>query len=286
MKRNFTKLALETSRYCLPSIDITVSDFLDEPNELKRRKFSAVDSKVNQILELLLNNVPLGFSKPNIRSCPKIRFSTNTDGNAQISATLINPNLQYLSQTTSKLPMITFNVRKLKYTVSCLEYARQFICVDRILNRYIGDYNSKKHDESGETAKLITLALNFLIFTDLTIAEDSKIPDNQKFSNSLHRLRSTGYLEYIFRLAYLLRFDVDLIYLCCDGTTAATTSTATTTTTRGNYVYSYKWQGIAGEKSIGVLTAAFSNLASPSHQQHQNENEWFVNVKKRSIIPC
>ncbi|MGI4816409.1 MAG: hypothetical protein ACRYE7_00215 [Janthinobacterium lividum] len=136
----------------------------------------------------------------------------------------------------SKLSLMCLNVNRLVYTTRAFSF------------RKIPDWN------------VGLKALDFYLrhdtsFTNHQLATNSVIghTTNLDFSTLLHRLRSSGYLEYIVELGRCLEYDVEVV-LGHDK----------------QKVYVYKYVGTSVVE--GVLTAYY------------NETQWYVYISKHSRV--
>jgi hypothetical protein len=144
---------------------------------------------------------------------------TEHDPRGVMSLALVNKKSEILKLYSDKLTMLTINVARYFYTLEAF---------------------ALRNNQSDETFPICTQALTFYVETDLryctpeyitrkraqknhipakVLQEDHTIYDkldeiqpNENFSEILHKLRSNGYLEYIFELALETRLNVDLIY--------------------------------------------------------------------------
>lgn len=103
----------------------------------------------------------------------------------------------YLQAYASKLPLMCINVSRLIYTTDAFVYRyRSTDATTDALQFYIG---TDIHEE------------NPVYASDCPPDESSLPPSNELFSNLVHRLRQTGYEEYVFALADHLQLNVDLV---------------------------------------------------------------------------
>lgn len=199
---------------------------------------------------------PCGYERLELLTCRPFNCYADTDSRAQVSLALLNPNARYLIDYANKLPIMSINVRRFKYTVKALRYAEKYIDLTHLFNKY--DDTTTKDD-------IITLGLNLIIDRDLQSLSMRDRP-NQRFSIFLHRLRRTGSLDYTFYLANILKFNVDLVYI----NTRATKRTCET-------VYRYKLSGAIRPKAIGTLTVVYV-------KRHDAESEWFVYIHPKALL--
>lgn len=167
---------------------------MDIERILKRKclsdgKLFAVSS--NSKRPCLLPSLPIpkqrsGFNME-IISMSKMRCQIEIDHRAVVSLALINQHSCVLESYANKLPIMSINVVRLLYTIEAFNMRNQT------------SINSPTEQ-----------ALEFYIRTDLKY-RNKRLPANRQFSDFLHRLRSSGYTDYIFDLATELNFSVDLI---------------------------------------------------------------------------
>lgn len=111
--------------------------------------------------------------------------SVRVDPRAVISLALISHTSPYLRAYATKTALMCVNVSRLIYTT------------DAFTHRNLND-------------DCVTDALEFYIGNDIDRLDMNKAP-NERFSDLLHSLKTTGYEDYIFRLADRLELDVDLV---------------------------------------------------------------------------
>jgi len=136
----------------------------------------------------------------------------------------------------SKLPLMCLNVSRLVYTTRAFGYKKNpnWNIGLKALDFYL------KYDTSYSNHQLPT-------------SSGIELSTNLGFSNLLHRLRSSGYLEYIIKLGRCLAYDVEVIL---------------GDNKRKVYVYKY----VDGLFAEGVLTAYY------------NETQWYVYVSAHSRV--
>lgn len=127
---------------------------------------------------------------------PTGNVHVKVDTRALVSLALLDRAAGYLQAYASKLPLMCINVGRLIYTTDAFVYRNRSV-------------------------DATTAALQFYIGTDIFAASptsdganaDSRPspPPNELFSNLVHRLRQTGYEEYVFALADHLQLNVDLV---------------------------------------------------------------------------
>jgi len=136
----------------------------------------------------------------------------------------------------SKLPLMCLNVSRLVYTTRAFGYKKNpdWNIGLKALDFYL-KYDTSYSNHQLPTSSGINLSMNL------------------DFSNLLHRLRSSGYLEYIIKLGRCLAYDVEVIL---------------GDNKRKVYVYKY----VGGSVAEGVLTAYY------------NEAQWYVYVSAHSRV--
>lgn len=157
------------------------------------------------------------------------------DSRAVVSLALVNPMSLLLESYANKLPMMAINVSRLSYTIEAFTLQNK-----NVLNTSVAQQ-----------------ALDFYFETDVK-HRDKSLPPNEQFSKFLHRLKSPGYLEYIFDLARKTDLNVDYV---ADSKVAA------------RYI---KIKGDPTRQfstSIGFLTAI-----------HEPNNEWYVKILSQPIV--
>lgn len=126
----------------------------------------------------------------------QVSVHVKVDTRALVSLALLDRAAGYLQAYASKLPLMCINVSRLIYTTDAFVYRNR-------------------------SADATTAALQFYIGTDIFAASPTSdganaeprpsTPPNELFSNLVHRLRQTGYEEYVFALADHLQLNVDLV---------------------------------------------------------------------------
>lgn len=124
----------------------------------------------------------------------QIRITMKVDTRAAVSLACWDRTAGYLQAYASKLPLMCVNVSRLIYTTDAFVYRNR-------------------------STDATTDALQFYIGTDIRQEnpcsppddESSTPPSNELFSNLVHRLRRTGYEDYVFALADHLQLNVDLV---------------------------------------------------------------------------
>lgn len=217
-----------------------------------------------------------GFSQPELELCEPFNCHADTDPRAIVSLALINSNSQFLSDYANKLPLMCVNVRRFKYTVKALQYASSHGCTN-FANLY-SFYNDEKTTTTttDENNDIITLGLNFIIHSDLKSLNLRDQP-NLRFSNFLHLLKLSGSMSYIFGLAEILKFNVDLVYINENLWHRRYRKRYSKSQNRES-VFRYKYAGIDNNRGIGYLTAVYV-------KSKNGENEWFVYVHSKSLLP-
>lgn len=228
----------------------------DNSTDLTVRCFS---TKSNDEIKLIFY-APCGFEQVNVRNCKPFNCYADTDPRATVSLALINPKSKYLEDYANKLPLMTINVRRFKYTVKALQYASNRIDLSSLFCEYMDDNLNED---------LVTLALNIMIRSDL-MSLNIQDPPNLRFSNFLHRLKCTGSLEFIFNIAKNLKFHIDLIYI---------DSCVKSLCKERETLYSYKLDNTLRGNAIGTLTVVYV-------KRQNAESEWFVYVHPKSLLKC
>lgn len=204
----------------------------------------------------LMFYAPCGFERAELLTCRPFNCYADTDARAQVSLALLNPNARYLLDYANKLPIMSINVRRFKYTVKALRYAEKHSDLRHLFRKY---------DDTTCETDLITLGLNLIVDTELQSLNLREQP-NQRFSTLLHRLRRTGTLEYTFYLANMLKFNVDLVYI-----------NTNTSKRKCETVYRYKLSSTLRTRAIGTLTAVYV-------KRQNAESEWFVYVHPEALL--
>lgn len=114
-----------------------------------------------------------------------LRCTIEVDSRAVVSLALVNKKSSILESYANKLPIMTINVSRLLYTIEAFALKNTGV-------------------------NLTQQALEFYIKTDLK-NRDKTLPPNHQFSQFLHRLKSSGYPEYIFDLAREMQLNVDYV---------------------------------------------------------------------------
>lgn len=135
--------------------------------------------------ELILEHK--GFRRTVIPNVPTI-CKVTIDPNAVVSLALVRQQSSLLCEYANKLPILTLNVVRYNYTVEAFSFVKPPM----------------------KNKTFAQAALDFYITTDIN-NRDHQLPPNEQFSNFLHCLRSTGYVDYIFALARLLNLNVDMV---------------------------------------------------------------------------
>lgn len=130
-----------------------------------------------------------GFTRTYESKVP-LRCMMDVDSRAVVSLALVNKQSAILQSYANKLPIMVLNVSRLLYTTEA--FALQTVTADAL--------------DTSATQK----SLEFYIRTDLRCRNRKQMP-NEQFSDFLHRLRSSGYDDYIFELAYELNLNVDFV---------------------------------------------------------------------------
>lgn len=210
----------------------------------------------------LMFNHPCGFIQPKLKTCQPFNCYTDTDSRATVSLALLNSNSHYLIDYANKLPLMCVNVRRFKYTIKTIQYAADRIDLTQLYCNYM---------DTTEVNDVVTLALNFLVHHDLK-SLNLKDPPNLRFSTFLHRLKLTGYIDYIFTLAKTLHFDVDFVYV-----NTTTSQWGDRDKNGGATVFQYKLDERLKIRPIGVLTVVYV-------KSKNDESEWFVYIHPKSLL--
>lgn len=129
----------------------------------------------------------------NVYKRRSVKCNTEYDPRAVVSLALLNWKTPILQAYANKIPLMCINASRLQYTLDAFDY---------------GGYRATALAAENDN-DTVGLALQFLIETDITQIPVSLEP-NERFSQLLHTLRSSGYENYIFALARRLELDVDL----------------------------------------------------------------------------
>ncbi|AYP97957.1 GrBNV gp84-like protein-like protein [Mauternbach virus] len=217
-----------------------ISNDLSFLENIKRKalndgKMFTIPQKRNDlaISKLHLPKEQCGFSYTFETKCP-LKCVIEIDSRAVASLALINKQSGILKCYANKLPIMTVNISRLLYTTEAFAVQR---------NADNGDVPVSQK------------ALEFFLKTDLEQCKKDCLPPNEKFSNFLHRLKGTGYMDYIFSLARELNLNVDFVIT-------------------SNMICRYKKLNIFnGQTSIGTgyLTVV------------HNENRWYVKTTTTPI---
>ncbi|ACH96183.1 GrBNV_gp84-like protein [Oryctes rhinoceros nudivirus] len=164
-----------------------------------------------------------------------LRCQIEVDHKAVVSLALVNQKSPILESYANKLPIMTINVARLLFTIEA--------------------FTLKNKDTFRKPP--VQQALEFYIRTDLK-HRSKKLPPNHQFSQFLHRLKSSGYPEYIFDLAREVELNVDYII---DSKIAA------------RYIRTEGEPEKRYSPSIGYLTAI-----------HEPNNEWYVKTTQGPIL--
>lgn len=146
---------------------------------------------------------------------------TRVDSKAVVSLALYDRQTPTLRSYATKLPIMCINANRFIYTKEAFAYR-------------------------GISNDVVNATLQFYVDTDISHVDDKVLSANERFSKLLHTLASTGYEEYIFKLASHLDLDVDLI--------------------KNDLLYRYKRNHTAHNSVDGVLTALY------------HECKWYVNI--------
>jgi len=220
------------------------SYFSDSPSILEniRRKalndgkMFTVPQKRNDLIEpkLELPNEQCGFTRTFETKCP-LKCIIEIDCRAVVSLALINKQSEILKCYANKLPIMVLNISRLLYTTEAFAIQR--------------------NSDGGDGVLVSQKALEFFLKTDLEHCKTDDLPPNEKFSNFIHRLKSTGYIEYIFALARELNLNVDFVI-------------------NSNVICRYKKLN-----TVNGLTSTGTGYLTVVH----NENRWYVKTTTTPI---
>lgn len=160
---------------------------------------------------------------------------TEVDIESVVSLALLNCRSPTLKAYGNKLFIMTLNVSRFLYTLEAFTFRNKNV----------------------STLQADQQALEFYVQTDLKY-RCKELPPNQQFSQFLHRLKSCGYLEYVFDLAKELNLNIDYIV---DSRIAA------------RYIKCDRIDNQQYRTAIGVLTVI-----------HELNNEWYVKTTNDSIL--
>lgn len=186
-----------------------------------------------------------------IRKRATLRCVDSQDARAVVSLALLRQ-IRALSAYANKTPIMCINVNRFVYTVAAFEFVEQ-------------------------TEDPVSEALEFYVSEDVRQSDDlltnssttdPMTPPNERFSDLLHRLRSTGYEAYVFSLAERLNFDVDLVKCHNDK------SSPTKTLLRYRRIYPPTERNSHSTRiGVGTLTAV------------DHGDRWFVKITTSPLIP-
>jgi hypothetical protein len=160
----------------------------------------------------------------------EISWISADDPNDGVSLALLNNKASCLKGFADKLPLMVINVHRFRYTWDAFRF--------------------KKYPDP------VMEALNFFLQYEITkVTKDKSIENNEKFSNLLHQLQSTGNEDYVMELARTLLFEEVHIVKA------------------GKLVYKYRAEESFGSVTLqGYLTAVY------------NQNCWYVSPTNNPII--
>lgn len=127
-----------------------------------------------------------GFTRSYETKTP-LRWTVNIDLQACLSLAAVNKQNPNLHDYANKTNIMVINVSRLSWTCEAFKFLNQV-----------------------SQTTVNEQALQFYFKTDYK-HRDKKLPPNHQFSNFLHRLKSSGYLDYIFDLAREINLNVDII---------------------------------------------------------------------------
>ena len=166
---------------------ISINEYFSQQAFDSERYFTALtDSNALNFLP----NAYCGFECKVLRR-RTVRCIDSYDSRAVVSLALLERK-SVLAAYANKTPIMCINVSRFRYTLQAFEFVARF-------------------------SDPIAEALDFFVKTDIQQLEEHqrlsthRIPPNAQFSELLHRLRSSGYEEYVFALAERLNLNVDLV---------------------------------------------------------------------------
>lgn len=182
-------------------------------------------------------NLPVARCGYNMTIIPveRLKCVPEVDISAAVSLALLNQQSLILDSYANKLPIMAINVSRLLYTIEAFKL------------------QNKNTDERSP----IIQAVEFYVRTDLAQRIGGTLP-NIQFSEFLHRLKSSGYEDYIFALAKETDMNVDYII---DARVAA------------RYI---KRSGSA-QRSYNTAIGTLTVINEPN-------NEWYVKTTKSPIL--
>lgn len=185
-----------------------------------------------------------GFKKTFEKLVP-LECCITIDPRSVVSLALVKRQSTILGAYANKLPIMSINVSRLLYTIEAFKY-----------RDYARDHQTP-----------IQQAVDFYVQCDIA-NRNTKLAPNHQFSEFLHCLRTTGYLEYIFELARHLNLNVDLIV--------------------GNRLFvRYIRVDASTNIGIGFMTVLYRNTPSPeasSPNATHYGSEWYVKTTKEPIV--
>lgn len=184
-----------------------------------------------------------GFKRTFEKNIP-LECCISIDPRSVVSLALVKRQSTILGAYANKLPIMAINVCRLLYTIEAFKY----------------------RDLTREFQTPIQQAIDFYVGTDIA-HRNTKLAPNHQFSEFLHCLRTTGYLEYIFDLARHLNLNVDLIV--------------------GNHLFvRYIRVDVSDKESrsigIGFMTVLHRVTSKGGHTNHGSE--WYVKTTREPII--
>lgn len=135
-----------------------------------------------------------GFDLSFVPKAP-LRTTIDFDLDNVSSLVMVNRDCELLNIFANKLPLLLINNYRLMWTAQT--------------------FNLKKSIDSQSAAQQ---ALEFYLKTDIEHIRKKNLKPNEQFSELLHLLKKTGYLEYVFALARTLHLNVD--YVMCGNSVA------------------------------------------------------------------
>jgi hypothetical protein len=261
-----------------PNAEKTFSAILDEclnqdpqPEELTvEQQQKQHDQDQSELTSILfpsygtLTRERCGF-KRSFERRPPLVCRINVDHNSVVSLALIRRRNTILGSYANKLPIMTINISRLLYTIEAFMFCDPGVCtgIDR------RKFKKFKPNDDSRMPTVIESALDFYLRTDIE-SRPPNLPANRQFSDFLHRLRSTGYLGYIFALATRLNFNIDLLI-------------NDTTCVRYHRVEASTKQTKIGVGYLTVLVHRKRIHYAVASNEHY-ESQWYVKISAEPIV--
>lgn len=198
-----------------------------------------IQSNRMQLLKLL----PKQYSNYTMTMIPRpiIHVTTKIDPRSLVSFALLERSLN-IEPYVSKLPIMCLNVHRLNYTRAAFSI-----------------YYPEK--------MLSTKAVDFLL--NYSIRRLDRLKDgNERFSDLLHELRSSGNEDYIQKLAEELKFDIDIVK-------------------SGGFAYRYKYvhyRNLHQSHSAILPTTPYTDIVPGHLTAVFNDGIWYVHISKYPLI--